>query len=102
MKRLEGRTAVVTGAASGIGRALALRLAEQGCHLALCDRNESGLEETRARIQSMGRRVSAHVVDVSSKERMRTLPEEVLAFHGGVNVLVNNAGVTAVSTFESG
>jgi NAD(P)-dependent dehydrogenase (short-subunit alcohol dehydrogenase family) len=101
MQRLEGRTAVVTGAASGIGRALSLRLAELGCHLALCDRNEAGLEETRARIQAMGRRVSAHAVDVSSKDRMRALVEEVLAFHGGVNILINNAGVTAISTFEN-
>jgi short-subunit dehydrogenase len=101
MQRLEGRTAVITGAASGIGRALSLRLAELGCHLALCDRNETGLEETRARIQAMGRRVSAHVVDVSSKDRMRALAGEVLSFHGGVNILVNNAGVTAISTFEN-
>jgi NAD(P)-dependent dehydrogenase (short-subunit alcohol dehydrogenase family) len=101
MQRLEGRTAVVTGAASGIGRALSLRLAELGGHLALCDTNAAGLEEARAAIQSMGRRVSAHVVDVSSKDRMRTLVDEVLSFHGGVNILVNNAGVTAISTFEN-
>jgi short-subunit dehydrogenase len=101
MQRLEGRTAVVTGAASGIGRALSIRLAERGCHLALCDRNEAGLEETRAGIQSMGRRVSAHAVDVSSKDRMRMLVDEVLTFHGGANILVNNAGVTAISTFEN-
>jgi NAD(P)-dependent dehydrogenase (short-subunit alcohol dehydrogenase family) len=101
MRRLEGRTAVVTGAASGIGRALSLHLAELGCHLAVCDTNGSGLEETRATIQSLGRRVSSHVVDVSNKDRMRALVDEVLSFHGGANILVNNAGVTAISTFET-
>jgi NAD(P)-dependent dehydrogenase (short-subunit alcohol dehydrogenase family) len=101
MKRIEGRTAVVTGAASGIGRAIAEALAAAGCHLAVCDRNEAGLEETREKIRAMGRRVSSHVVDVSNKDRMRSLVDDVLAFHGGVNILVNNAGVTTISSFES-
>jgi NAD(P)-dependent dehydrogenase (short-subunit alcohol dehydrogenase family) len=101
MQRLEGRTAVVTGAASGIGRALSERLAAAGCNLALCDRNEVGLSETAAGVEALGRRASRHVVDVSNKARMEALVDEVLAFHGGVHVLVNNAGVTAISTFEN-
>jgi len=101
MNRLEGRVAVVTGAASGIGRATSELLAREGCHVALCDRNEAGLAEPAAKIEAMGRRVSRHAVDVSSKERMRELADEVLRVHDGVNILVNNAGVTAVSTFES-
>lgn len=100
MKRLEDRTAVVTGAASGIGRALAERLADAGCHLALCDRNEVGLEDVRARIQAKGRRVSVHVVDVSNPAHMQALPSEVHVVHRGCHILVNNAGVTSISTFE--
>ncbi|HVU01642.1 MAG TPA: SDR family NAD(P)-dependent oxidoreductase [Polyangiaceae bacterium] len=101
MKRLDGRTAVVTGAASGIGRALAEALAEAGAHLAICDVNEKALEETAERVRARGRRVSTHVADVSNRARMEALPAEVLASHGGVHVLVNNAGVTSIAKFES-
>jgi NAD(P)-dependent dehydrogenase (short-subunit alcohol dehydrogenase family) len=101
MKTFEGRVAVVTGAASGIGRAVSLALAEKGCSVALCDRNEAGLAAVAESITALGRRATCHAVDVSSKERMRALPAEVLAAHGGVNILVNNAGVTAISSFES-
>jgi short-subunit dehydrogenase len=100
MRRLEGRTAVVTGAASGIGKALAEKLAQEGCNLALCDRNEAGLAEVASQVEASGRRVSRHVVDVSNKERMLALVDEVLAFHGGVHLVLNNAGVTVVSSFE--
>jgi NAD(P)-dependent dehydrogenase (short-subunit alcohol dehydrogenase family) len=101
MKRLEGRTAVVTGAGGGIGRAVADRLARAGCHLALCDRNEAALAETAESVQARGRRASQHVVDVSSRKSMEALVDEVLSFHGSVHVLVNNAGVTVVSSFEN-
>ncbi len=101
MRRFEGRTAVVTGAASGIGRALATELAQKGCHLALVDRDEAKLAEVATEIESMGRRVSRHGVDVANKERMRALVDEVLAQHGGVHMLFNNAGVTVVSSFQT-
>src|SRR5687767_1447007 len=94
MKRLEGRVAVVTGAASGIGRALALALAEKGCALALVDLNESGLEDTASAVRALGRKVSLHVADVADRARMERLPGEVVAEHGHVHVLVNNAGVS--------
>ncbi|HEX3595910.1 MAG TPA: SDR family NAD(P)-dependent oxidoreductase [Polyangiaceae bacterium] len=101
MKRLEGRTAVVTGAGGGIGRAVADRLARAGCHLALCDRNEAALTETAELVQQLGRRASQHVVDVSKRAAMEALVDEVLSFHGSVHVVVNNAGVTVVSSFET-
>jgi NAD(P)-dependent dehydrogenase (short-subunit alcohol dehydrogenase family) len=100
MERLEGRTAVVTGAAGGIGRAVAERLAAAGCHLALCDRNEAGLAETADSVQASGRRASVHVVDVSKKDKMEALVADVLSFHGGAHILVNNAGVTVIARFE--
>lgn len=100
MKKLSDRVAVVTGAAGGIGRATSVALAKEGCHLALCDVNAAGLEETAALVRELGRKVSTHIVDVSSKERMRAFAEEVVAEHGQVNILVNNAGVTVTAPFE--
>ncbi len=100
MRRLEGRVAVVTGAASGIGQATSELLAQKGCHLALVDLNEDGLQETAERVRAAGRKVSLHVADVADKARMQALPEEVIREHGHVHVLINNAGVALDSTIE--
>jgi NAD(P)-dependent dehydrogenase (short-subunit alcohol dehydrogenase family) len=100
MRTLRDRVAVVTGAASGIGRALAIELAREGCDLAVCDVDAPGLEETRAAIQALGRKVCTHRVDVSDKARMQRYAEEVVAFHGRVHIVINNAGVVAIDTFE--
>lgn len=100
MKRLEGRVAVVTGAGSGIGRATCLELAEAGCDIAAVDVNLEGAEETAHLIRHAGRIASAHQADVSKKERMASLPGEILSVHGQIHVLVNNAGVTAIYRFE--
>jgi short-subunit dehydrogenase len=94
MRRLAGRVAVVTGAASGIGRALALALARRGMALALVDVNEAGLAETADLVRGAGAMVSVHVADVADRARMERLPGEVLAEHGHVHLLVNNAGVS--------
>ncbi|HJR05799.1 MAG TPA: SDR family NAD(P)-dependent oxidoreductase, partial [Pyrinomonadaceae bacterium] len=96
--RLEGRTAVVTGAASGIGRAIAVSLARRGCHLALADVDESGMAETAE--LTRGVRVSRHRVDVADRLAVAEFPSIVAAEHGGVDVLVNNAGVAVGGTFE--
>ncbi len=101
MRHLGERVAVVTGAASGIGRALAAALAAKGCHLALVDRDAAGLVLTAAAVESTGRRVSTHVVDVADRAAMEALPAAVVAAHGRVHVLVNNAGVALDGTFES-
>ena len=98
MYDLQGKVAVITGAGSGIGRALSIALAKEGCVLALADINEAGLKETARLAQAHGVKVSSHRVDVSDKEQMRTFPEEVVKAHGRVQVLVNNAGVTVSHT----
>lgn len=98
MKTLKGRVAVVTGAASGIGRALALRLADEGCDVAVVDRDADGLASVAEEIRGRGRRVSIHAVDVARRERLAALPDQVIAEHGRVHILINNAGVALSGT----
>lgn len=99
MKQLKHRTAVVTGAGSGIGRAVSVALAREGCRLAIADVNREGLEETRAMVDALKRPVTTHVVDVSDKTRMQAFVSEVVDAHGGVHILVNNAGVAVAKSF---
>jgi len=96
VRRLAGRVAVVTGAGSGIGRALGLELAGRGCALALVDRNESALAASAELVRARGAKVSTHAADVADRARMERLPAEVLAEHGHVHVVVNNAGVSVI------
>jgi NAD(P)-dependent dehydrogenase (short-subunit alcohol dehydrogenase family) len=93
MKTFSGRVAAITGAASGIGRALAVQLAEQGCHLALSDVDETGLAETVARCEGHGVKVTSQHVDVASRDAVVAWADAVVEEHGRVNVVVNNAGV---------
>jgi NAD(P)-dependent dehydrogenase (short-subunit alcohol dehydrogenase family) len=97
---LENKTAVVTGAASGIGRGIALSLARRGCHLALADLNEAGLAETAKLIASNRIRVSRHRLDVADRSAVAAFPGIVAAEHSGADILVNNAGVAIGGTFE--
>ena len=97
---IKGGVGVVTGAASGIGAALAVKLAARGMHLALADRNAEGLAASAAAARALGVSVSEHVLDVRDTEALEALPEAVLAAHGRVSLLVNNAGVALMGSFE--
>lgn len=100
MKQIAGRVAVVTGAGSGIGRAVSLALADRGADVALVDLDENRLSEVKAAIEEKGCKASAHSVDVSSRQQMAELPGRVLAEHGAVHILINNAGVAVNLPFE--
>jgi NAD(P)-dependent dehydrogenase (short-subunit alcohol dehydrogenase family) len=97
---LRGRTAVITGAGSGIGRAIATSLAQRGCHLALADIDARGLAETVSLLPSSGVRITSHHLDVADRAMVAAFPAIVAAQHGGADLLVNNAGVALGGTFD--
>jgi NAD(P)-dependent dehydrogenase (short-subunit alcohol dehydrogenase family) len=98
--KLKDRVAVLSGAGSGIGRAIALALAARGCHLALVDIDDVGLARTSDEVSALGARVSRHHADVASRQAVAALPQAATAAHGRVDLLVNNAGVATGGTFE--
>ena len=97
---LKNKVAVITGAGSGIGRATAFALARRGCHLALADIDEAGLNASAARARKFGVRASSHRLDVADRAQVAALPQLVIASHGQVDLLMNNAGVALGGTFE--
>ena len=99
MKSFNQRVAVVTGAASGIGLALCRQLAHEGAHIAAVDVDEAGLDTLRRELETPGKICSVHVVDVSNREQMAALPEAIIARHGAIHLLVNNAGVSVNLSF---
>src|SRR5512137_795091 len=100
MKNLKDKIAAITGAASGIGRALAVNLVGEGCHVAISDVNEAGLKETAGMAHIRDVRVTTHVVDVANREQVERYADEVVKAHGGVHLLINNAGVGVAETLE--
>ncbi|MFL6693551.1 MAG: SDR family NAD(P)-dependent oxidoreductase [Ramlibacter sp.] len=97
---LKSGVAAITGAGSGIGAALAVELGRRGMHLALADRNSPGLEATAENARKAGAKVSTHVFDVTDRAVVAAWPQAVVAQHGRVTVLVNNAGIAVGGTFE--
>ncbi len=101
MKNLEGRLAVVTGAASGIGRALCVELAKSGCHLAISDIDDAGLLNTKRLIEEHDVPCTTHIVDVADKAALARFATSVENEYGRANILINNAGVTVVDPAEN-
>src|SRR5688500_18360130 len=100
MKSFADKVAAITGASSGIGRALAVELAKEKCHLALSDVNEAGLAETAALARTHGVNVTTARVDVSRREEVHAWADDVVRTHGKVNLVFNNAGVALGATIE--
>lgn len=100
MKKLAGRVAVITGAGSGIGRALAENLGAQNCRLALADINEKGLKETADSLTAKGVEVITQKLDVANRDAVYAFAEDVMKQFGEVHLVFNNAGVALGATVE--
>ena len=100
MKDFTNKVAVITGAGSGIGRALAVNLASRGCHLALSDISEKGLEQTKALITNSELNVTTDILNVAERETFYSYADNVMDLHGKVNLVFNNAGVSLIDTVE--
>ncbi|HOJ52045.1 MAG TPA: SDR family NAD(P)-dependent oxidoreductase [Syntrophales bacterium] len=92
--RLEGKVAIITGAADGIGRATAVIFAQEGAKLALADINETGLAQTATLVKEEGGEVIYRKTDVSNEEEVKALIDETLQQYSFIDILVNNAGIT--------
>ncbi len=101
MKDFDGKVVAITGAGSGIGRALAVEFARRRAELALSDVDEVGLAETVGRCEGMGVKVTSERVDVADRAAVEAWAGRVVEAHGKVNVIVNNAGVAVAATIES-
>ncbi|WP_316189712.1 SDR family NAD(P)-dependent oxidoreductase [Bradyrhizobium sp. SZCCHNS1054] len=99
MTRINGTAAAVTGAASGIGRALAQELAARGCDLALADRDEAGLASIADEVARNGRKVTTHRLDVSDAGAIAAFAQAATGAHPSLSILINNAGVALAGTF---
>jgi short-subunit dehydrogenase len=100
VKSFENKVAAITGAASGMGRSLAIQLAQQKCAVALSDVNEAGLAETVQLASQYGVKVTSRKLDVANREAMYAWAEEVVRDHGKVNLIFNNAGVALGATVD--
>jgi len=100
MKTLKDKVAAITGAGGGIGRATAILMARQGCHLALSDVNEAGLADTVRECKSHGVQVTGTRLDVADRAAFHAWADETAKHFGRVNIVINNAGVALGATVE--
>jgi NAD(P)-dependent dehydrogenase (short-subunit alcohol dehydrogenase family) len=100
--RLENKNALITGGASGIGRATAIRFAEEGANLFVADRYLKGAEETAAQVKKLGRKALAHQVDASDETQVNAMVARMVAEFGGVDIVVAAAGISHAHYGEEG
>lgn len=93
-KLLQGKTAIVTGAARGIGRAVALKFAEEGANVILADILDTELRETEAEVRAFGVRTDAYTVDLTKDEQVYAMVEKIAGDFGTIDILMNNAGIS--------
>ena len=99
MRGLEDRLAIVTGAGGAIGSAICQRMAEEGCRVALLDRDADAVRAAAARIESLGGGAAPRTVDISDYQAVHHAVGEIVAEHGAVDILVNNAGLDRFGNF---
>lgn len=100
MKKLDEQVAIVTGAASGIGRELARQLSVAVCHLALADIDEAGLKSLQQELSGKPTTISLHKVDVAEEQAVKNMVDDVVRTHRRISILINNAGVSVNAPFE--
>ena len=100
MQNFQNKVALITGAGSGIGRALAKQLADEGCNLALVDWNEESLNETATLLKNKNVSISTHAFDISDRDKVKELPEKIIELHNNIDVVFNNAGLSVVGTVD--
>ena len=93
-KLLQDKVAVITGAGAGIGKAIALAFAREGCDIAVCDVMEETALETVSEIEALGRKSAAYIVDVTDSEAVKETMDKIIDNFHQINILVNNAGIT--------
>ena len=100
MYKLDGRTAFITGGATGIGRSIAVRLAAEGCDIAIADINERDAATTAEMVRKAGRKCSTYTVDVTSYDEAAAAVQRCLAESGKIDILINNAGIISIGRVE--
>ena len=91
--RLQNKVAVITGAASGIGLATAVKFAQEGAFIAICDLNQAGIDAAIKEVEAVGGQALGYVVDVTKPDQITAMRDALLAEKGRIDVLVNNAGI---------
>ena len=91
--KVRNKVIVVTGGGSGMGRELVLQLLVKGAKVAMADINAEGMEETEKLAGERGKNLSKHMLNISEREKVHAFPEEVIAAHGSVDGIINNAGI---------
>jgi short-subunit dehydrogenase len=99
-EKFSNKTAIITGAANGLGRALATELYSRGCNLALMDIDLAGLQQLKDNFQNNGQEISIHQADVSVEDDVITARQEILAHHKHIHLLINNAGICSGRLFS--
>jgi short-subunit dehydrogenase len=101
MKELRQRVVVITGSANGLGKELAKTFYGQGCHLALVDTDQRGLERLKGELETGEGKITIHQADVSSEDQVRLTRQSIIEDHKRVDILVNNAGISISQYFEN-
>jgi meso-butanediol dehydrogenase/(S,S)-butanediol dehydrogenase/diacetyl reductase len=96
MKKIDGKVALITGAGQGIGRAIALRLAQDGAHIAIADMNDDKMNDVAGEIRDLGRKATTFKVDVSKRDEVYAAIDHAEKELGGFDIMINNAGIAQV------